>query len=91
MTVLLLVYNVCSIIVFPSQCHVFTYKLERFGKLLISADPFPSCNCMQIIGSGGNGTQNCDASVQKNLEKKCDIRDKTNLRTLTPNPFLGLC
>jgi len=41
---------------------------------------------MQIIGSGGNGTQNCDASVQKNLEKKCDIRDKTNLRTLTPNP-----
>ena len=51
MTVLLLVYNVCSIIVFPSQCHVITYKLERFDKLLISADPFPSCNCMQIIGS----------------------------------------
>ena len=48
MTVLLLVYNVCSIIVFPSQCHVITYKLERFDKLLISTDPFPSCNCMQL-------------------------------------------
>jgi hypothetical protein len=61
--------NVCRIIVFPSQCHVITYKLERFDKLLISADPFPSCKCMQIIRSGGNGTQNCDASVQKTLKR----------------------
>ena len=44
------------------------------------------------IGVGGNGTQKCDASVQKkNFEKKCDIRDNYYIRTLTPNPTLGLC
>jgi len=82
MTVLLLVYNVSSIIVFASQRHVIIYKLERFKKLL--ADPFPTCNCLFIIGESvqiagsvgvGEMKQRIVMQVCKNPEKKCDIRD----------------